>query len=274
MAIPPTRMPVPPSHDNRGHHRRRGRHDRRWRRSRSRCGCRAGSQCESRNESGRAERPASRDKTHVSPPRVESDTLYQPDTQSRAAQDEDIIASSRLFSMGNLTLNHLMLTILIFGAAIRPDGQPSTTLRRRVEAALAAARGHETARFIPTGAIGRFGPSEASVMARLLMDSGVRHDRILLEETGCDTLSSARAIYHLLREQRPLGPVMVATSQYHQPRCLTLLCLFGIEARPCPWPQGPDATSWWERWYWRLREVPALPYDAALALWSRLRGTL
>ena len=78
---------------------------------------------------------------------------------------------------------------------------PVTTLRRRVEAALACARHHPDARFIPTGGIGRHGPSEASVMAGLLMESGVRSDRILLEETGIDTLSSVRAIHRLLREQ-------------------------------------------------------------------------
>ena len=123
-AIPRARMTAPPLVDNRRHHRRRRSHDWRGRRSRSRSGLRAGSQSQSRNKSGAAERPASRDKTHVSPPRVESDTLYQPDTQSRAVQDLPIIASSRLFSMGNLTSNRSMMTILIFGAAIRPDGQP------------------------------------------------------------------------------------------------------------------------------------------------------
>jgi uncharacterized SAM-binding protein YcdF (DUF218 family) len=163
------------------------------------------------------------------------------------------------------------MTILIFGAAVRPDGKPSTALRQRVDAALAFARHHPEARFIPTGAVGRTGPSEASVMACLLMKSGVRGDRILLEETGTDTLSSVRAIYRLLREQGPPGRVMVATSAYHLPRCLTLLCLFGIAARPCPPTREPAARSW-KRWYWRLREVPALPYDAVLALWARLTG--
>ena len=52
-----------------------------------------------------------------SSPRVKSDTLYQPDTQSRAVQDIGIIASSRLFSMGNLPRTQPMMTILIFGAA-------------------------------------------------------------------------------------------------------------------------------------------------------------
>jgi vancomycin permeability regulator SanA len=268
-------MPVPAVCDHRGHWRRRRGHNRRGRRSgRGRRRRGAGSQCKSRNESGRAERPACRDKTHVSPPRVESDTLYQLDTQSRAAQDGVIIAPSRLFSMGNLTSNNRMVTILIFGAAVRPDGKASATLRRRVEAALAAAQGRADVRFIPTGAVGRYGPSEASVMAALLMKSGVRSDRIVLEETGHDTLSSVRAIYRLLREQKPHGHVMVASSAYHLPRCVTLLCLFGIAAKPCPAPPESAAAAWRKRWYWRLREVPALPYDAALAIWSRLTGQL
>ncbi len=99
-------MTAPPVGGHRRRHRRRRRHDGRGRRSgRGRRRRGAGSQSKSRKKSGRAERPASRDKTHVSPPRVESDTLHQLDTQSRAAQDIGIIASSRLFSMGNLTPN-------------------------------------------------------------------------------------------------------------------------------------------------------------------------
>jgi vancomycin permeability regulator SanA len=268
-------MPAPPvmNHDRsrsrRRHHHWRGRRSGRGRRRR-----RAGSQCESRNQSGRAERPACRDKTHVSPPRVESDTLYQLDTQSRAAQDMIIIASSRLFSMGNLTSIRSMPTILIFGAAIRSDGKPSATLRRRVEAALNCARNHSDVRFIPTGAAGRYGPSEASVMAGLLIKSGVGSERILLEETGHDTLSSVRAIYRLLREQPHQGHVLVASSSYHLPRCVTLLCISGIAAKRCPSPPQPVPSKPWNRWYWRLREVPALPYDAALALFLRLTGKL
>jgi vancomycin permeability regulator SanA len=167
-----------------------------------------------------------------------------------------------------------MMTILIFGAAVRPDGEPSTTLRRRVEAAIVCAKDHPDARFIPTGAVGRYGPSEASVMAAQLMKSGVPGERIQLEETGSDTLSSVRAIYRLLREQPSPGHVMVATSGYHLPRCLALLCVFGISAKLCTPPQAPAAASRWKRWYWRLREIPALPYDITLALWVRLTGQL
>ena len=164
--------------------------------------------------------------------------------------------------------------IAIFGAAVRPDGRPSGTLRRRVGAAAVFAAGFPAAVFIPTGGVGRFGASEASVMTGLLRQESHPNSEIVLEETATDTLSSVRAIRRLLREHGIAGPVYAATSAYHLPRCLLLLWLAGIHARPCPPCTAPAAASRWKRWYWRLREVPAIPYDAAIVLWLRLLGRL
>jgi hypothetical protein len=50
-----------------------------------------------------------------------------------------------------------------------------------------------------------------------------------------------------------------------------LLRLMGIPAQAAIPPVVPAATRWWRRCYWWLREVPALPYDAALALLLRRR---
>ena len=55
--------------------------------------------------------------------------------------------------------------IVIFGAAVRPEGAPSRTLRVRVEAALALGARLESPLYLPTGGIGRFGDAEAAVMA-------------------------------------------------------------------------------------------------------------
>ncbi len=162
-------------------------------------------------------------------------------------------------------------TIVIFGAAVRPDGQPSATLRRRVAAATRFARRFPAGQFIPTGGVGRFGPSEASVMADQLRQAVLSGWSIRLEDTATDTLSSIRAVRRMLR---PGAPVYAATSAYHLPRCLLLFWLAGIAARPCPPPPEPAAARWRRRWYWRLREVPAIPYDAALVLWLRLLGRL
>ncbi len=160
--------------------------------------------------------------------------------------------------------------IVIFGAAVRPDGSASDTLRRR--AAAAAAFGTELDRplYVPTGAIGQYGASEASVMAGLLAGFGVAPEDILLEETATDTLSSARAVAVLLRHHG--GPVYAASSAYHQPRCIALLRLAGVAARKTPPPPFPAATGLGKRWFWRMREVAAMPWDIAILAALRLFG--
>lgn len=164
--------------------------------------------------------------------------------------------------------------IVIFGAAVRPGGQPSGALRGRVEAALAFGACHPDALYVPTGGLGEHPPAEAEVMAALLRQAGVAEGRILAETSGTDTVSSVRAVRRLLRAAAHRGPVVAASSAYHLLRCVLLLRLAGLPARACPPPPGPAATARCRRWRWRLREVPALPWDAALVLWLRLTGRL
>ena len=141
----------------------------------------------------------------------------------------------------------------------------------RTEAAAIFARRFGAPLFVPTGGVGRHGPSEASVMAALLQSRGVQREQILLEETGIDTLSSARAVARLLRDRELMAPAFAASSLYHIPRCLLLLWLFGVSARGAVPPAVSAGTRWWRRCYWWLRELPALPYDAALAVAIRWR---
>lgn len=169
---------------------------------------------------------------------------------------------------------HPDAVIVIFGAAVRRDGRPSAVLRARVSAAAAFGQGFTRPLFIPTGGQGRFGPPEAHVMRGLLLLAGVPANRIVVEPTARDTLESVRAVRRILRGRRYAGTAYVATSAYHQPRCVLLLRLAGIRvARAAP-PPTPASSRFWRRWYWRLRELPAVPYDAALVLGLRLLGRL
>jgi vancomycin permeability regulator SanA len=161
--------------------------------------------------------------------------------------------------------------VVIMGAAVRPGGAPSPALADRVAAALAWGEAQPVPPlYVPTGAVGRHGPAESAVMARLLAEGGVPAPRILQEPTGTDTLSSVLACVALLRTDR--GPLHVATHRYHLPRTLLLFRLAGHPARAVPPPPGPAAPAGLTRWRWRLREVPALPYDAVLMVWTRLTG--
>lgn len=162
--------------------------------------------------------------------------------------------------------------IVIFGAAVRPDGQPSRTLRLRVEAAAAFGRGLDRPIYVPTGGVGRFGEAEAVVMARLLGALGVAAADIRAEPTAHDTVSSVRAVRRMLAGHE--GAVFAASSAYHLVRCVVLLRLAGLKARACPPPPALAAAAWRKRWWWRLREVPAVPWDAAFVLLLRVAGRL
>jgi len=157
--------------------------------------------------------------------------------------------------------------IIIFGAALRPDGSPSPILRARVEAALAFGRGLAAPLWLPTGGQGRHGPTEASVMAAILRANGVPASHILEEPTARDTLDSVLACARLLADHA--GPVYAASSGFHQPRCLLLLRLVGLDAKLVPPPPAPAG---WRRWWWRARELAALPWDVVLAIAARWRA--
>jgi uncharacterized SAM-binding protein YcdF (DUF218 family) len=109
-------------------------------------------------------------------------------------------------------------------------------------------------------------------MGTLLEQAGVAREHVILEETGLDTWSSVKAFHRILRSRTLPGPVMVATSAYHLPRCLALLCVVGIPARACRPVPGSASAVWHKRWYWRGREVLAFPYDLILAIGARLSG--
>ena len=160
--------------------------------------------------------------------------------------------------------------IIIFGAGLRPDGTPSPTLSRRIEAAAAFGRTLVDPLYLPTGGVGRFGASEAAAMAASLRAAGVNARDILPEETASDTFASVLACRAMLEGIGHRGPVYAASSAYHLPRCLLLLRLAGVAASAVPPPALPASSRWHRRWFWRLREVAALPWDAVLML--RFKG--
>ena len=157
--------------------------------------------------------------------------------------------------------------VVIFGAAVLANGEPSSSLRRRIAAGLKAAQDAPEAKVFCSGGVGRFGASEASLMAQRLTAAGIEPHRLVLDEHSRDTLQNARAAAHFIRQGGHVGAI-TCTHDYHMPRVRLLLAIMGVPTRP-----GPARVSGGTRlgFMW-LREIVALPYDACLAVVDRLRG--
>ncbi|MET0274397.1 MAG: YdcF family protein [Phenylobacterium sp.] len=162
--------------------------------------------------------------------------------------------------------------IVIFGAAVRADGRPSPALARRIGYGLLAASAAPDALILCSGAVGREGPSEASVMAEALVGRGVDSARIVLDEESRDTLQSAVKAAWFARD-RGLSKLVVCSDAYHIPRIRLLLGALGVPTVAGPVAPGRAGTrlSHWTRM--RLREALAIPYDLAIVL-VRRRGLL
>ena len=70
--------------------------------------------------------------------------------------------------------------VLVFGAAVRPNGRPIAALRRRIRIAAKWAQDHPRSIVMPTGAAGDHGPSEAKVIKDALIAEGVSRNRIVM----------------------------------------------------------------------------------------------
>ncbi len=142
-------------------------------------------------------------------------------------------------------------------------------MRNRVRAAVRFGAKLSEVCYMPTGGQGRFGLPEADVMTAMLVAYGVDPARIVPETTARNTLGSVQACARLLL---PGARVYAATSAYHLPRCLVLLYLIGLDVHECPPPSTSASRQWHKRWYWRLREVVALPVNVTVLLWQKWRS--
>jgi uncharacterized SAM-binding protein YcdF (DUF218 family) len=158
--------------------------------------------------------------------------------------------------------------IVIFGAAVRADGRPSASLARRIGYGLRAWRELGDP-ILCSGAAGRYGPSEAWVMAAELKREGVPAERIFLDEDSRDTFQSVIAAARFVKA-RGLSRCMVCSDAYHVPRIRLLLAVLGVKTVVGPVPAGP--AGGWRHWLrMSLREALAIPYDLALVLVRRGR---
>lgn len=119
-----------------------------------------------------------------------------------------------------------------------------------------------------TGGLGKYPPTEASVMKQLAIEAGISESRILLEEEGTTTLTSIIQSVRIMRSNR-WNSAIVVSDPYHILRATLLFRIFGMKAVGSEARGGKEANSTLKWWYYYLREFIALPWTGIAALLKR-----
>ncbi len=156
--------------------------------------------------------------------------------------------------------------IIVLGAQVKPDGEPSIQLQWRIDAAAKA--WHESPCLIVTcGAQGSNEPApEALVMREELIAQGVSADMIL---TDAQSFNTRQNIVHAAELLAPhdADTVVIVTSDYHLPRAMAIAEDEGLTATGIASPTkqglrfwaknyGREALAWIKYWGQKYLHLP------------------
>lgn len=120
--------------------------------------------------------------------------------------------------------------IIVLGAQVKADGEPSVQLQWRLDAAKKA----WDLRQVPVvvcGAKGKDEPApEAEIMREYLIKAGIPAESILADPDSFNTRQNLRNAAKLLETRENVRSVLIVTSDYHVPRSLALARDQGFQA--------------------------------------------
>ena len=147
--------------------------------------------------------------------------------------------------------------IIVLGAQILPDGEPSVQLQWRLDTALSAYAVHPVMTVV-CGAKGNNEPyPEAVTMEQYLISHGISSNMILSDPSSLNTRQNLLNAKELLSAQGEIHRVLIVTSDYHVPRALAMASDIGFDAMglgsPCKseyWIKNHsrEALAWVKYW--------------------------
>ena len=135
--------------------------------------------------------------------------------RARILTPEEITATERDFDC-----------ILVLGAGVKANGNPSDMLRDRLEVGIELYELRASDRMLMSGDHMQHDYDEVGVMKRYAVDAGVPSERVFLDHAGLSTYDS------LYRAARLYGAkkVLIVTQEYHLYRALYIAKSLGMEA--------------------------------------------
>ncbi|MBE5813936.1 MAG: YdcF family protein [Clostridiales bacterium] len=144
-------------------------------------------------------------------------------------------------------------SIIVLGAQVKPDGEPSVQLRWRLDRAREVYDA-SPCYIVVTGGQGKNEPApEGDVMRSLLIAEGVPQEHVFSDPVSVNTRQNLDNAWAILSELGCKRPVVV-TSDYHLPRAMAMVRDMGLE------PQGAGSLCRPGIFFWlknHLREALA-----------------
>ncbi len=159
--------------------------------------------------------------------------------------------------------------VIVLGAAVLKNRRPSMALRRRLLHGVELVKEGIADYLLVTGGLGKYPPTEASVMKDLATEQGISSEIIITEKKGTTTFKNVTECVRIMQE-RNWSNALVVSDSYHLFRALFLFRCFGIKASASAAPGGKQATSSWKWRYFHMRELIALPWYIILVLSEKL----
>lgn len=124
--------------------------------------------------------------------------------------------------------------IVVLGAYVKTDGQPSDMLRDRLDTALALYNAGVSDRIIVSGDHGRAEYNEVGIMKKYLVENGVPSECVFMDHAGFSTYETMYRTNAIFFEESYYKRVIVVTQEYHLYRSLYIAKNIGIDAYGVP----------------------------------------
>ena len=150
--------------------------------------------------------------------------------------------------------------ILVLGAGVYENNQPSPMLKERLDQAIVLYENHVSDKIIVSGDHNKTDYDEVNVMKTFLKQAGIPDDAIFMDHAGLNTYDSMYRARHIFQ----VNSAAIVTQKYHMYRSVYLARSIGIDAYgfPC------DRQSFSGAFAREIREILARTKDFAYAVWQ------
>ncbi|MEE3362941.1 MAG: ElyC/SanA/YdcF family protein [Anaerovoracaceae bacterium] len=143
--------------------------------------------------------------------------------------------------------------ILVLGAAVKPDGQPSRMLKHRLDAAIELYKEGAAPKLLVSGDNGSADYNEVDCMYKYALAAGVPSEDIFLDHAGFSTYESV----YRARDVFNVDSMIIVTQKYHLYRALYISDKLGVKAKGV----GADQQYYKMQVYYSAREILARDKD-------------